>query len=97
MLDKAAMLAPLILKETLSHLERFIRCIAEEAVLTVAKARPAKLNGQPGVLKLGGGLWHKIVFVPDDGRFLGRCFLDHVSREEAEKEFEWLLANELKP
>jgi hypothetical protein len=85
-----ANLGPLALRADFSFVERIVRVLAEESLLTVNKARPAKLNGHPGVLKMGGGAWCKIVFLPDDGRYLGRCFLDHASEEAAKAEFETL-------
>lgn len=85
-----ANLGPLTLKADLSYLERVVRIVAEESLLTIIKARPAKLNEHLGILRLGGGLWYKIVFIPDDQRYLGRCFLDVASKEKAEQEYEEL-------
>lgn len=81
---------PLTLKVDLNFVERTVRVLAEESLLSVSKTRPVALNGHPGVLKMGGGAWWKIVFLPDDGKYLGRCFLDHASEPEARAEFEEL-------
>lgn len=81
---------PLTLKADLNFIERSMKLIGEESILSVVKTRPAKLNGHPGVLRLGGGLWYKIVFIPDDSRYLGRCFLDHADKTKALQEFEEL-------
>ncbi len=87
---------PLTKISELSLLERSIRVFTEEFILLVKESARCELNGVPGTLKLGGGPWHRIVFVPDDPFYLGRCFLDFSPQQEAEREFH-KLAERLQP
>ena len=87
---------PLTKVAELSLLERAARVFAEEYVFILKASATCELNGTPGTLKLGGGPWYRIVFVPDDPFYLGRCFLDFSTQQEAEREFE-KLAERLRP
>lgn len=87
---------PLTKISDLSLLERSVRVFTEEFILLVKASARCELNGVSGTLKLGGGPWHRIVFVPDDPFYLGRCFLDFSPQQEAEREFH-KLAERLQP
>ncbi len=87
---------PLTKISDLSLLERSIRVFTEEFILLVKASARCELNGVSGILKLGGGPWYRIVFVPDDPFYLGRCFLDFSPEQEAEREFH-KLAERLQP